>query len=1492
MGKNIKKSLKYFIVISGVVILLPTLLFFTLQSPAVQTYLINRITQHFSNELTTHISVGRIEFKFFNRLIINNILIKDQNNDTLIYSKQLRAGIRRIDPRNNIFRLGKVALIEPVFALITDTTGQMNLNWYLDQLSGSPDSSKKEKVRFSIEQAELNNARFSLTDRRSVTDRRGIDFANLHINTINSLVEDLSMVNDTLSFNIHNLSFTESKGFEVRTMNSEVKIAKQNFSFSSTQIRCDSSIINLPELRIKISASDSINKSNDKVWLNINLSNSLISSADLRYFVQFAEKTDVTVNLSGRVSGTISELRGRDIELFYGDYTVLGLDFDISGLPDIENAFIYLGVNTLRTNAKDIEQISLREKGKIAVPEILRKLGDISFTGSFTGFTTDFVTYGKFRSDYGYINTDISLRPEENKRYRIKGLVEGIDIDLGNITGNSEMYGNLNLKTNIDGYAYSLEKFGANIAGRIDSIEINKYLYRNIALDGFITEKTWDGVVRVDDRNLKLDLLGMFSFRDKMPAFDFTLNLSKANLSLLNIDKHDSVSSLKALITSDFKGNSIDNLDGVIRLVNSEIIRFGDTLELKDFNLRSSTDGIETSIALRTDFIDADLNGVYSFATIGTQFKTILSKLMPSRFPAPVVQQGLKGNNFGFRIDFKNTIRINEFFRTGISLAESSYLKGTVFPDSTITIEGNFPAFAIWNSSFKDLSVDLHTSGSTLSFNLLSPSFSILNQPEIKDFTVSLNTKPDNFIFNMNWDNKQKILDAGSITARGDIIKSKVGNNNTILKIDIDSSNIYTGSTLWKLSQSSVSLDSNSVSIDKLYLTNNKNYYLVDGTVSMDPSDTLNLAFRGIDISPLNYLLFRDKISDPESISPDFKGRLNGKILLSNVYKNLLLETGLVINDFSVFNSSFGNLSVYSALNRSKKLVDIKVSNDLGGLKMLDATGYYDPAAKRLNLGIVASKLPVDALNPLLKMFASDISGTASGRVKLSGPTNKLALEGAIMAENTNLKIDYLQTKYRLNDTIRFDKKGFRFSNVKMSDEKGNPAILGGYVYHQGFKDFTADLIITTTEAQVLNTKPKDNELFYGTAYATGVTTIKAVPGLLSFDISAKTGRNTRFFIPLNSGMSVSEYSFVSFSDKQTDGKDTDEKGVLSEVPIQTGIDLNIDLEVTPDAEAQIIFDSKAGDIMKGRGSGDLNISLNKNGDFRISGDYIIEDGDYLFTLGNILNKPFSVENGGRIIFNGELDNAEIDIKAIYKLKASLYDIRLEEKYKERIPVECQLLLTGKLFNPLIGFNIYLPTADEEARSYLRNVISTEEELSRQFLYLLVMNSFYSDPSFSSSVSTPTASTEAMKVTTYEMVSSQLSNWLSQISNDFDIGFVYRPGYNEINPQEVEVALSTQLLNDKVVINGNFDVRGTSQADNNTNQITGDFDAEVKITEKLRFKVFNRYNNPYTGKGVDYTQGIGIFFREDFNKFKDLFRRKEKAAMKKEEALEVKEEKE
>lgn len=1490
--------------------MVPALLYSLLQISEVQTFLVKRITSHFSNQIKSTISVGSIDYEFFNKLSINDILIKDQNNDTLLYSQKVIAGLKmidfgkksvrlgrlvlfkKIDFSEKSVRLGKVILIKPVIALITDSTGLMNLIWYLNLLKNPADSTKKAKNTFSIDQIEISNARFSLINKTGLKSKTKIDFNNLNLTGLNGTIEDLRLEDDTTSFNIYNLSFKELSGFSVKKMSSSVNFIKNNILLKSAFINSDSSIINISKFELIPDSSDSFKRFTEEVKLDILLEKSLINTSDLQYFIPFANKINESVWLSGRVSGTVSELRGRNIELSYRDYTSLDCNFDFSGLPKIENAFIYIGVNSLKTNVKDIEKIKIPGKGYIIVPEVLYKLGDISFDGSFTGFTTDFVTYGKFITSQGNIQTDISLRPEESNKYRIKGLLKGSDINLGELTGITEFLGKLSMQTNVDGYAYSLKKFAGNLTGKIDSIEINRYIYRNITLNGVFTEKTWDGSVNIADKNIKMDLLGLFNFNDKLPEFDFTLNIADANLYKLNFDMFDTTSSVTMLLTSNFKGNNIDNLDGEIKLLNSNFRKYGKNLELYDFSIRTFIENSKHVLSLRTDFLDADIKGYYNFASIGDLIKSKLATIVPSQFKLPAQNNDLKKNNFTFEIKFKNTDKINNFFRTGLLLADKSFINGGIFSDSLIRVSGNAKVLTLKNNVIKDLLIDASVSGSKLSIELMSSSLTLLGQSELKGFSVGLKTKPDNFIFTVDWDNKDKILNRGNFIARGSVTKNNTLKKNAILTIDIDSTEIYSANNLWKISNSSILVDSNAIKINKLLISSKERYYLVDGAVSEDPADTLHLEFKGIDIAPLNYIGNQKNLTDPNKISLNMMGRLNGKILLTNVYKNLLLESNIVVNNFSILKSEYGNVSIVSAWDKARKVAKINVVNDLGGVKMIDVAGIYDPSTSKIDLNATATKLPVGFLNPLLKVFASDISGLASGKVNLSGETKNLILKVAVMAENASLKIDFLQTKYKFNDTIRFDRNGFKFNNIKLTDEKGNTATLNGSVNHTGFQDYVANLIINSNDCLVLNTKPKDNPLFYGTAYASGVTTIKSGLNSLSFDISAKTGKNTKFYVPLNRGLSISEYSFITFVDSSStkdEAPGIDGIRPAPAVPKQTGIDLNFDLEVTPDAEVQLIFDSKVGDVMKGRGSGNLNITLNKNGDFKMSGDYIIEEGDYLFTLGNILNKSFSVENGGKIIFNGDLDNAEIDINAKYKLRASLFEILKDDRYTERIPVECQLNLTGKLFNPIVGLKIYLPTADEQTRSYLQNAISTEEELSRQFLYLLVMNSFYSDPSKygSSSPSTTTTGTSAMAVTTTEMISNQLSNWISQISNDFDLGFVYRPGSSNINPQEVQVALSTQLLNDKVVINGNFDVRGTTKTTTNTDQITGDFDAELKITEKIRFKVFNRFNDISTWKGP-YTQGVGIFFKEDFDRFSDLFRKKVKADMKKENETTIK----
>ena len=234
-------------------------------------------------------------------------------------------------------------------------------------------------------------------------------------------------------------------------------------------------------------------------------------------------------------------------------------------------------------------------------------------------------------------------------------------------------------------------------------------------------------------------------------------------------------------------------------------------------------------------------------------------------------------------------------------------------------------------------------------------------------------------------------------------------------------------------------------------------------------------------------------------------------------------------------------------------------------------------------------------------------------------------------------------------------------------------------------------------------------------------------------------------------------------------------------------------------------------------------------------------------------------------------------MQAVYTLRTSLNNLvdssstyYSNEDYKKRIPVECQVFLTNRLTNPDIAFDLNLPTADEESKTLLKTAINTEEKLNKQFLSLLVLNSFLPEQSGTeSSFNTSTSTAGLGTVTTSELLSNQLSHWLSQISDEWDIGVNYRPG-DEISKDEVEVALSTQIFDDRVSINGNVGYGG--QTVDQASNIVGDFNLEVKLNQsgKLRLRAFNESNDKLLYEDSPYTQGVGIFYREEFSSFSEL----------------------
>jgi len=1473
MPKIIKKFIRYLLTTTGVLLTVIAISVVIGRTPVFQSFLVKQFSAFISSRTGTHISIGKVSYTYFNKLVAYDILIKDQNDDTLLSAQQLSVKIKEFNPASNRFRFGKIDIYQPDFRMITDTSGTSNLRWYLDILSGGAKSSKKKggskNLLVSLADINLYDASYRLINRRdTIKPKEGlIDFSNLKITGISVNVSDFTVNYDSVYLKIRNLAFNESTGFTSRDFNSSLTIKRDSLFFNDIKLITDSSIIMAPAIHLtpvdSVGFADFINK----VKLDIIFDHTSVSTSELSHFVYAFRGIDEMFNISGHFYGTISEFNGRKAEIKYGRETRISCDFDLSGLPELDNTFAFIEVNDLRTSAGDIELFRLPGR-TINLPKSIHDMGRMTFRGNFTGFTTDFVSYGTLRTEKGSFTTDVSFRPDSSNVFKFKGMFRGRDVDMATITGNPKSFGKMWCHADMDGYSTSLKHFSANIIGAIDSIDINRYTYRNVELKGKMTENIWDGNVTIKDENIDMKVVGRFDFSNDLPEFDFSMYLLNADLYKLNLMKQDTLYKAKALVTASFKGNNIDNLDGGIRLDNSTFVNSTGTLSINDFYIRSTSQNGVPLLTLTSDFVDAEVRGPHNYASLEYAAKSIFARLFPAKFKMPVSSSKIKENNFTYSASFKEINSFNQFFSTGLSVADSSTFRGLFHPDSSLFLF-NFRSrrFGMAGCEFMNIGADVNITGNRMNTIIMSDIVQLPDNSVVKNFSVNLKSHPDTLNLNIDWDNKDQGATNGNIKANGFITLNDKGKS--VLSINILPTTTYVAGQPWKINPAAIAIDSSVMHVDNIYISNGEKFFRLDGYASSNPEDKLSFSFDGVNLSYLNGLS-ADKTD--AAMEMKFGGIVKGYINLSDVKRALRLESDININGFTFNNSNYGKIEIGSEWDNNNKEVNIEAANDLEGTKFFDIKGKYKPSSRSINLTALLTSMPLNIINPLIKSFASDLRGMGSGKINLYGRLNQLNLTGAVKAKDASLKVDFLQTRYNLNDSIRFTRKGIEFKDIKITDDKKNQGTVDGILYHQGFKDMRLDFVFNMKNMMVLNTKPKDSQYFYGTAYATGIVRLKGPANHLSFDISAKTGKNTFFFVPLNSSASVAEYPYILFIDKKQAKQATIAQDNMFEKKVKSsGIDLNIDLEVTPDAEAQMILDSKIGDIIKGSGSGKLNISMKNNGPIKMAGDYVIEKGDYLFTMGNVLNKKFTIENGGTITWNGGLTDADLNLKAKYTCETSLYELFPEDAYKKRIRVDCLLNLSGKLFNPVVGFDINLPMADDETREYLKMAINSEEEMSKQFLYLLVMNSFYPDPAlFSTSAQSSTQGTNALGVTTTEMLSNQLSNWLSQISNDFDIGFVYRPS-NEISTQQVEAAFSTQLINNKVTLNGNVDVGGKSST--KTSNVTTDFTLEYSITDRLKFKAFNRSNDNVFYETAPYTQGFGLLYRHEFDKFKDLIRK-------------------
>jgi hypothetical protein len=1476
------------IIISFICLAIITGIYFFITGRKFNILFKNFISKQLSEYIGSNISIGNIRVIPFKIILINDLLINDQNGDSLFYSKAANIYFSKFDIAKKDINIRLIKFKNASVKFYLDSTNTINFQYIIDAFSTDTVQSKSQ-WNFTLKNIDFKNSDFLYKEYNYDTLIDCINFSDIKLSDLNFNLRNINLNNDYIAFDISKFYATEKSGFEIIKLKTHAKIDSSNILLKDLKILTNCSDLKISSLNMNYDKFDDFAYFIDKVKLSIDFLPSEISFVDIEKFIPDSNGMKQKIKFSGKLSGTISNLKGYNISVETGLNTSLLFDFNVSGLPDIFKTFIFLDIRKFTSNVDDINnmQIPVDKKNRFTIDKSFMNLGKFSYSGNFTGFLNNFVAYGTFNSNIGKVVTDILLTPLKNNILEFKGKISTENFNIGKLTGNDKLIGNISLSINSEGQIDNKNNLSANINGLIENFNVNGYNYKNITITGELNDKAFNGKINIDEPNIKNFIFsGTFDFSRNIPEFNFKANVDKINLLPLNIINSKEDYSIGFNIMAETKGKSVDDIFGYISIENSWIKNSKKNIYLKKALLKSEEIDNSRIFSLKSDFIDFIVKGNFKYSKILNSLYNFIGYY----FPAISNQNGYGSlitdtlNNFDFTLNIKDINPLLSFMNTGFEIAPNSNIYASFMP-KTSRIKLNFTSeyLKYQTNTVNNLIFNLLGNDSLINLQINTSNILIDNYFAFENFSLQSKGKNNKLEYNTEWNNqKDTIFKRGKIYGQA-VISKNYKDSDIQANIEIFPSEFIILSSKWFVDNSEFVFDTTGYKIIKPLNFHSKDRFIeVRGNLTDDKNDTLCMELGNIEIDDIDKFL--------DIIGFSFKGLLNGKCKFSNIFKNPVFEGNFSINNFNFNKLDLGELKFAGKWNNKNKLIDIEINTVKEKSKSIISYGFYNPLNDEVSMNIKIDKLRMIWLNPLLYDVFSNINGLASGDLILSGTLSKPLLNGKVNVQKGNLTLDYLKTTYIFTHTIEFENNNIIFSNLPVTDLKNNIAVIDGKVNNKYFDKWNIDLLINANNLQCMNLNANDNSDFFGNVYASGIVKISGPVENIEITGSLKNGKNSYFFIPMKAGSYISENNFISFVSKDTTSKNNKVYTIKSN---SSALTLNLDLEINNELESQIIFDPRIGDIIKARGNGNIKLILDKNNDIQIFGDYIIQSGDYLFTLQNIINKKFVINENSLISWKGNPYEANINIEAIYSLKtsikdylASVYGDLLKNDFvsDKRVPVDCKIWLTGSIMNPVIKTAIDLPNASEDEKLLLRNALSGIDfntysdvnQVNEQFISLLLINQFMPNPS----QFLQTSYQKAPAVTTYEFFSNQINNMLSQLTGKWEIGLSYRPpaefttGMTEFFVQnQMEVALSRQILNNRMTINGNI---AYANNPNSNSLYIGDFDIEYKITPdgKLKIKAYHRTNDQIFYELSPHTQGIGLYYFQDFNTINEIFKKK------------------
>lgn len=1412
--------------------------------PYVQTKIAQYFTKSINDDFGTKIAIDGVRVSVFGGVKFKNVMIRDDHNDTLIFTKILNTNIlegKKILEGDLIF--GDIRLEGLVFNLKTyKNEKDTNFDRFLNAFDSGKPSTRKFLLKTNS--ATITDGHFLLTDENRAIPK-DVDFTKLNIK-----LSDFLIYGPAVNTKINKMSFLDHRGLYVSDLSADFSYTKKNIKLETLKLVTKESTLE-GDVVLSYKIADFANF-NDKVKFDVKLKSAHLATNDIRHFYNELGKNQF-FDVTGRIKGPLNNLDVNNLKLVDSKNTKIEGRINFKNLFGKANQPFYMNGDFKKVSSSydNLATILPNVLGK-RLPDELKKLGYFTIIGnaqvSKTFLNADFT----LDSDLGNVQSVFSMKQIDfiDKASYVGNVVLN-DFDLGTLL-NREDLGLISMNIDVDGVGFTEKYLNTALKGDITKIDFRKYTYTNVVVNGNFKAPNYKGQISVNDPNLSMNFDGLLDLRNKENKYDFHINVENSDLFKLKLVQ-DTTAIFKGDVVVQVTGNTIENLQGNVYIKKTSYQNSKDTYVFNDFNVFSSfdKDRIRTITVNSPDIVEGEIIGKFQFSQLGNLVKNSLGSLYTNFKPNKVN----KGQFLKFNFTIYN--KIIEIFYPEMSIATNTVVKGNIKSDiQEFKLNFNSPQILVAKNTFDNIRVAIDNKNPL--YNAYVELDSIKTEYyKIRDFSLINVTMKDTLFFRSEFKGGSKGEDYFNLNLYHTINKD---NNNVV---GISKSEMKFKDYLWYLNEedapnNQIVFDKSfkNFNIDDIILSHEEQAISLKGTIKDNINKDLNLSFKDVDLFKIT----------PASSKFVFNGNINGEINFkqnNDVYKP---TASLIIDHLNINKTDLGdlNFNIEGDKNLQKFTINSFIRNE--NLESLSANGNFEIVGKetQLDLKVALAKFNLGILSSLGGDVLSNIRGLVTGNATIGGNLKKPKINGRLFVDNAGLTIPYLNIDYQLSDRSIVDlvDEKFLFRNNTLTDTKyDTKGYLNGSVEHNNFGDWKLDLGINTNRLVVLDTKDKDDAAYYGTAFIDGTASIKGPVNSLFIKVAAKSEKGTVVKIPINDAESVSDNAFIHFLTPKE--KRNIKLGIVENTKKYGGLELEFDLDITPEAEVEVILDRNSGHGMKGKGYGTLLFKINTLGKFNMWGDFQPYEGSYNFKYGGFIDKKFDVKKGGSISWEGNPMRAQLNLEAVYKTNANPAVLLDNSSFNRKVPVEVVIGIRGDLASPEPDFNIEFPTVSNVLKSEIQYKLNDKDVRQTQALYLLSSGGFLSPEGVSQS---------DFSGSLFETASGLLGGIIQSDSEKFKVGLNYTPADKRLGKETDGrvIATITSKVNERITINGKI---GVPIGGVNESAVVGDLELQYRVNEDgtLNLRLFNRENDiNYIGEGIGYTQGAGISYEVDFDTFKEL----------------------